>query len=140
MARRHIHETGDCRAVSGVLSRIGDKWSVLIVSRLGARPLRFNELKREIGGISQRMLTLTLRGLERDGLVTRTVYPTIPPRVDYALTALGRSLLVPVKALGDWALGNIERIEAARTAFDAAAASARPAGIEAAHEGKIARA
>ncbi|HEY2071524.1 MAG TPA: helix-turn-helix domain-containing protein [Rhizomicrobium sp.] len=114
------HETSDCRAVSGVLSRIGDKWSVLIVSRLGGQPMRFNELKRDIGGISQRMLTLTLRGLERDGLVTRTVFPTIPPRVDYALTPLGRSLLVPVSALGDWARANIARIEAARTAFDGA--------------------
>jgi DNA-binding HxlR family transcriptional regulator len=121
MKQGNIHETGDCKAVSGVLARIGDKWSVLIVSRLGARPLRFNELKREIGGISQRMLTLTLRGLERDGLVTRTVFPTIPPRVDYELTALGRSLLVPVKALGDWALANIAKIEVARIRFDGAA-------------------
>jgi DNA-binding HxlR family transcriptional regulator len=121
MKQGNIHETGDCKAVSGVLARIGDKWSVLIVSRLGARPMRFNELKREIGGISQRMLTLTLRGLERDGLVTRTVFPTIPPRVDYELTALGRSLLVPVKALGDWALANIAKIEVARARFDGAA-------------------
>jgi DNA-binding HxlR family transcriptional regulator len=118
MKQGHIHETGDCRAVSGVLARIGDKWSVLIVSRLGPRAMRFNELKREIGGISQRMLTLTLRGLERDGLVTRTIFPTIPPRVDYALTPLGRSLLEPVKGLGDWALKNIARIEAARQAYD----------------------
>jgi DNA-binding HxlR family transcriptional regulator len=132
-----MHDTGDCKAISGVLARIGDKWSVLIVSRLGARALRFNELKREIGGISQRMLTLTLRGLERDGLVTRTVYPTIPPRVDYDLTALGRSLLVPVSGLGDWALKNIGSIDAARQAFDrTAAASARPARVEAADEGK----
>ncbi|HEX4302239.1 MAG TPA: helix-turn-helix domain-containing protein [Rhizomicrobium sp.] len=118
MKQGNIHETGNCKAVSGVLARIGDKWSVLIVTRLGARPLRFNELKREIGGISQRMLTLTLRGLERDGLVTRTVFPTIPPRVDYELTALGRSLLEPVSALGDWALKNIGRIDAARVKFD----------------------
>ncbi len=118
MKQRNIHDTTDCKAVSGVLARIGDKWSVLIVSRLGARTMRFNELKRDVGGISQRMLTLTLRGLERDGLVTRTVFPTIPPRVDYALTALGRSLLEPVSALGDWALKNIGRIEAARTKFD----------------------
>ncbi|HXC56618.1 MAG TPA: helix-turn-helix domain-containing protein [Rhizomicrobium sp.] len=143
MKQGNIHETSDCKAVSGVLARIGDKWSVLIVSRLGARPLRFNELKREIGGISQRMLTLTLRGLERDGLVTRTVFATIPPRVDYELTALGRSLLEPVKALGDWALRNIARIEAARTRFDGAGlkaqktfaprppASARPGRVEA---------
>ncbi|MBI3678638.1 MAG: helix-turn-helix transcriptional regulator [Proteobacteria bacterium] len=112
------HRSEDCRAVSGVLARIGDKWSVLIVSRLGKNAMRFNELKREIGGISQRMLTLTLRGLERDGLITRTVYPTIPPRVDYALTALGRSLLVPVSALGDWARKNMRTIEDARAAFD----------------------
>src|SRR6201999_2320742 len=114
MTRRNPHVTEDCRAVSAVLQRIGDKWSVLIVSRLGARPMRFNEIKREIGGISQRMLTLTLRGLERDGLVTRTVFATIPPRVDYALTPLGRSLLVPVSALGAWALANIGKIDAAR--------------------------
>jgi DNA-binding HxlR family transcriptional regulator len=120
MKQGNIHETGDCKAVSGVLARIGDKWSVLIVTRLGARPLRFNEIKREIGGISQRMLTLTLRGLERDGLVTRTVFPTIPPRVDYELTPLGRSLLEPVKALGEWALKHIGKIETARNKFDAA--------------------
>ncbi|MBL6853379.1 MAG: helix-turn-helix transcriptional regulator [Alphaproteobacteria bacterium] len=119
MKRGNIHDTPGCKAVSGVLQRIGDKWSVLIVTRLGARPMRFNELKKEITGISQRMLTLTLRGLERDGLVTRTVFPTIPPRVDYELTALGRSLLAPVSALGDWALKNIGRIDAARTKFDA---------------------
>jgi DNA-binding HxlR family transcriptional regulator len=131
MKQGNIHETEDCRAVGGVLSRIGDKWSVLIVSRLGARPMRFNEMKREIGGISQRMLTLTLRGLERDGLVTRTVFATIPPRVDYALTPLGRSLLEPVQGLGDWARRNIARIEAARQAFDGASpkksAQAKPA-------------
>jgi len=122
MTRRNPHVTGDCRAIGGVLARIGDKWSVLIVSRLGTGPMRFNELKRNVGGISQRMLTLTLRGLERDGLITRTVYPTVPPRVDYELTALGRSLLVPVSALGDWALKNRVRIEEARAKFDRAAA------------------
>ena len=85
---------------------------------LGDGPLRFNELRRSIGGISQRMLTLTLRGLERDGLITRTVFPTIPPRVDYALTALGRDLLNPVSALGDWALRNQTKIARARERFD----------------------
>jgi len=125
MKQGNIHDTGDCRAISGVLARIGDKWSVLIVSRLGARPMRFNELKREIGGISQRMLTLTLRGLERDGLITRTMFPTIPQRVDYALTPLGRSLLEPVMGLSDWALKNIARIETARAKFDGVA-STRP--------------
>jgi DNA-binding HxlR family transcriptional regulator len=149
MKQGNIHETSNCKAVSGVLARIGDKWSVLIVSRLGERAMRFNEIKREIGGISQRMLTLTLRGLERDGLVTRTVFPTIPPRVDYALTALGRSLLVPVSALGDWALKNIETINGARAAFDAATvpkrpkigiASARPTRVESPDERKRLRA
>ena len=121
MKQSNIHDTGDCRAISGVLARIGDKWSVLIVSRLGTRSMRFNELKREIGGISQRMLTLTLRGLERDGLITRTMFATIPPRVDYALTPLGCSLLEPVMGLSAWALKNIARIEAARAKFDGVA-------------------
>ena len=81
-------------------------------------PMRFNELKRTIGGISQRMLTLTLRGLERDGLVTRTIFPTIPPRVDYELTDLGRGLAQPVQALGQWAFDHLPAIEGARTSFD----------------------
>src|ERR1043165_7267589 len=88
-----------CVAVREVLNRVGDKWSVLVITLLGARPQRFNELRRSIEGISQRMLTLTVRGLERDGLVTRTLFPTIPPRVEYALTPLGRTLLKPVRAL-----------------------------------------
>jgi len=119
MTRGHPHVTEECRAVSGVLARIGDKWSVLIVSRLGNGPMRFNELKRDIGGISQRMLTLTLRGLERDGLITRTVFPTVPPRVDYELTALGHSLLAPVSALAHWARKNRPRIEEAQGKFHA---------------------
>ena len=101
-----------------MLARVGDKWSVLVVTRLGPGPMRFNELRRSIGGISQRMLTLTLRGLERDGLVTRTVFPTIPPRVDYALTPLGRDLLNPVSALGEWATRNQTKIARAREQFD----------------------
>lgn len=115
-ASRHSPES--CRNVSEVLARVGDKWSVLIVMTLGDGPKRFNELKRSIGGVSQRMLTLTLRGLERDGLVTRTMFPTIPPRVDYALTDLGRSLAEPVKALGAWALDNRSAIAEARRRFD----------------------
>ena len=115
----HMHLPADCRAVSDVLARVGDKWSVLVVTRLGPGPMRFNEMRRSIGGISQRMLTLTLRGLERDGLVTRTVFATIPPRVDYDLTPLGSSLLTPVMALGDWALANIGTINDARRKFDA---------------------
>ena len=119
-------ESHDCRAVSGILSRIGDKWSVLIVQRLGEGPRRFNEIKRIIGGISQRMLTLTLRNLERDGLVSRTVTPTVPPRVDYALTDLGRDLLIPVSALGAWAIQHTPCIEAARARFDASEAAETP--------------
>jgi DNA-binding HxlR family transcriptional regulator len=119
---RYAHLPADCRAISDVLARVGDKWSVLVVTRLGAGSMRFNELRRSIGGISQRMLTLTLRGLERDGLVTRTVFPTIPPRVDYALTPLGRDLLDPVSALGEWATRNQAKIARAREKFDGAAA------------------
>jgi DNA-binding HxlR family transcriptional regulator len=118
----YTHLPADCRAISDVLARVGDKWSVLVVTRLGAGSMRFNELRRSIGGISQRMLTLTLRGLERDGLVTRTVFPTIPPRVDYALTPLGRDLLEPVSALGDWATRNQAKIARAREKFDGAVA------------------
>ncbi len=107
--------------VAPVLSRIGDKWTILVVMLLGDGPMRFNELRRRIGGISQRMLTLTVRGLERDGFVTRTVFPTIPPRVDYELTALGRSLQMPVQQLGIWTLQNISLIEEAQRRFDQAA-------------------
>jgi DNA-binding HxlR family transcriptional regulator len=107
-----------CRGVASVLSRVGDKWSVFVIMTLGDGPKRFNELKRIIDGISQRMLTLTLRGLERDGLVTRTVFPTIPPRVDYELTELGRGLADPVQALGKWAFAHLPEIEGARKKFD----------------------
>jgi DNA-binding HxlR family transcriptional regulator len=117
----NLHEPEDCRAVSEVLARVGDKWTVLVVSTLGDGPKRFNELRRALGSISQRMLTLTLRALERDGLVTRTVFPSIPPRVDYELTRLGRSLLEPVSALGAWARRNRPAISAARRCFDAGA-------------------
>ena len=106
--------------MSEVLSRVGDKWSVLVIMRLGRGKRRFSELKRMVDGVSQRMLTLTLRGLERDGLVTRTVTPTIPPRVDYELTPLGRDLLKPVAGLGDWAVKNRTSIQEARARFDAA--------------------
>jgi DNA-binding HxlR family transcriptional regulator len=110
---------GDCSKVSDILSRVGDKWSVLIIMMLSDGPKRFNALRRSISGISQRMLSLTLRGLERDGLVTRTVFPTVPPRVDYELTALGESLLVSVQALGAWAFEHQPAVAAAREAFDA---------------------
>jgi DNA-binding HxlR family transcriptional regulator len=115
----HRDET-TCQAVSDVLSRVGDKWTVLVVEHLSEGPMRFNELRRLIGNISQKMLTTTLRGLERDGLVTRTVYPTIPPRVDYELTELGRELRAPVHALAGWARTNIQRINDARARFDGA--------------------
>ena len=108
-----------CKPVSDVLQRVGDKWSVLVVMQLRSGPRRFSEVKRALPGISQRMLTLTLRGLERDGLVSRAVTPTIPPRVDYALTPLGCSLAGPVAALGLWAVANRPAIEASRAAFDA---------------------
>lgn len=108
-----------------VLSRVGDKWSVFVIAMLKSGPKRFSELRREIEGISQRMLTLTLRGLERDGLVTRTVTPSIPPRVDYALTPLGRTLLDPVIRLAIWAERNRGRIQEARDRFDQQSARGR---------------
>jgi DNA-binding HxlR family transcriptional regulator len=107
-----------CRTISTLLSRIGDKWTVLVVHTLADGPRRFNELRREIPSVSQRMLTLTLRNLERDGLVSRTVTPTIPPRVDYALTELGQSLQKPICGLATWAIDNVETIHAAQARFD----------------------
>ena len=108
-----------CRTISTLLSRIGDKWTALVVQTLGGGPKRFNELRREIPSVSQRMLTLTLRNLERDGLVTRTVTPTIPPRVDYELTELGRSLEKPICGLVTWAIENSDSIHGAQARFDA---------------------
>jgi DNA-binding HxlR family transcriptional regulator len=116
----NLHLTEECRRVSVILSRIGDKWTVLVVRHLGNGPKRFSEIKRAVGSISQKMLTTTLRGLERDGFISRTVFPTIPPRVDYELTPLGCELLVPVGALGEWAVKNAERVERAQRKFDAA--------------------
>ncbi len=118
MEPANTHVTGDCRIVAPLLARVGDKWSILIIRLLGGGPRRFNEIKRLVGGISQRMLTLTLRGLERDGLVSRTVFPTIPPRVDYALTDLGHSLWQPVEALGQWVVLHQETIRQAQERFD----------------------
>jgi DNA-binding HxlR family transcriptional regulator len=114
----NAHLESDCRGPASILARVGDKWSVFVIMLLGGGPRRFNEIKRMVGGISQRMLTLTLRGLERDGLVTRTVFPTIPPRVDYELTDLGRGLWTPVEALGMWAREHQVEIEDARARFD----------------------
>lgn len=118
MKPRHPLHSEECRPVSELLSRIGDKWSVLIVSLLGDGALRFSELRRRVDGISQKMLTATLRGLERDGFVTRTVFATTPPSVAYDLTELGRELLEPVKALAGWARQNQAKVEEARRRFD----------------------
>ena len=115
-----------CLAVREVLNRVGDKWSVLIVQLLADKPKRFSELRQAIEGISQRMLTLTLKGLERDGLVTRTVYPTVPPRVEYELTALGRTLRKPIQSLAKWAQENREQIQVARNRYDAKSSPAVP--------------
>lgn len=119
--------TGGC-PMREVLNRIGDTWSLLVVINLQEGPVRFNALRRSIEGISQRMLTVTLRSLERDGLVARTVKPTTPPEVDYALTDLGRSIAGPIDALGAWAHDNRDRMRAARIAFDAAANGANANG------------
>ena len=110
----------DCAAVRRLLDRIGDKWSLYIVGTLQEGPMRFNEIRRSVEGLSQRMLTLNLRGLERDGLVTRTVYPTKPPSVEYQLTSLGRTLLEPVNGLVAWVQKNQPGIEQAQERYDKA--------------------
>jgi DNA-binding HxlR family transcriptional regulator len=117
-ARFPDHESEDCRAAHSILARIGDKWSILIIVLLGNGPKRFNEIKRTVSGISQRMLTLTLRGLERDGLVIRTQFATIPPRVDYELSRLGRSLLEAVETLNSWARAHVKQVSRAQADFD----------------------
>lgn len=112
-------EGDDCGMVREILDLVGDKWTLYIIATLKDGPVRFNELRRRIDRISQRMLTINLRGLERDGLVKRTLFPTIPPRVEYELTEVGRTLLQPVMALVTWANGNQENIRSARARFDA---------------------
>ena len=102
-----------------LLDRIGDRWTVLIVGALDPGPQRFSALAARVGGISQKMLTQTLRSLERDGFVTRTVYPEVPPRVDYELTALGRSLLEPLRALEEWAVAHMSEVAGHADAYDA---------------------
>lgn len=113
----HARTEETCR-VREVLDRVGDKWSVQVVSELGSGPRRFSDLKRSVSGISQRMLTATLRGLERDGLVSRTVYPTVPPQVEYDLTPLGRTLLDTVWSLLNWALTHMDDMAEARREYD----------------------
>jgi len=108
-----------CRAVGNVLGRIGDKWSVLIIVLLADGPMRFNGLMREIGTVSQKMLTATLRGLERDGYISRTVTPSIPPKVEYALTTLGNDVRLPLQTIASWALAHHDEVERARAAYDA---------------------
>lgn len=132
MLQRHTEVTIDfredrcCPIARDVLTRVGDKWTVLTVVMLGSGPKRFSELKRSVTGISQRMLTLTLRALERDGIVTRSVFPTVPPRVDYALTPLGMTLLRTLKELHDWVSSNSDEITQARVDFDSRSAVQQP--------------
>ena len=116
-----VYPTPDgCMAIAETLSRIGDKWTVLVIASLSSgEPKRYSELRRKLEGISQRMLTLTLKGLEQDGLVTRTMYPTIPPRVDYELTPLGRKLVLPLQALYEWAVQHRPEMLSAREKFQA---------------------
>jgi DNA-binding HxlR family transcriptional regulator len=111
-------ETTPCNSVTEALARAGDKWTIQIVMQLEYESKRFSELRRSVNGISPKMLALTLRGLERDGFVSRKVYPTKPPSVDYSLTDLGREMVVPVRALGVWVVENLHRIELARHSFD----------------------
>ena len=107
-----------CHSVGDVLARVGDKWSILVIAMLSRGSMRFSELKRSLGSISQKVLTTTLRGLERDGYITRKVTPSIPPRVDYKLTELGTDVLIPVTALAMWAFSRRADVEAARSCFD----------------------
>jgi DNA-binding HxlR family transcriptional regulator len=108
------HPLSDCRRVGDILARVGDKWTILLLMALGDRRMRFGELNRAINGISQRMLTVTLRNLEHDGILIRTVYPTIPPRVEYELSDRGRSLKLALAPIGKWVVENRTDIEEAR--------------------------
>jgi DNA-binding HxlR family transcriptional regulator len=110
-------DTASCEHISRMLARISDKWTVLVVRTLGHGPRRFNALRREVGEISQKMMSSTLRDLEENGFVSRTVTPTTPPQVEYALTELGREFLKPVRALAEWVVANSSRIEVARAAY-----------------------
>jgi DNA-binding HxlR family transcriptional regulator len=113
----HHQETAACEHISRMLARISDKWTILVVRTLGRGPMRFNALRREVGEVSQKMLSSTLRDLEENGFVTRTVTPVVPPQVEYALTDMGRDFLKPVYGLADWVVKNSSRIEAARISY-----------------------
>jgi DNA-binding HxlR family transcriptional regulator len=126
MSHGSLHVTGNCLPATELFQLIGDKWTMVVVVSLSDGPMRFSELRRKIPGVSQRMLTLSLRTLERDGLISRTVTPTVPARVDYQLTSLGREFCVRILPLGMWAFENRPHIESARAAFDA---RAEPASI-----------
>jgi DNA-binding HxlR family transcriptional regulator len=121
------HNAAACGQISRMLARISDKWTLLVVRALGNGPRRFNALKRDVGEVSQKMLTATLRELEENGFVSRTVTPTMPPQVEYALTDLGRDLRHPVQALAEWVVENSGRMDAARAAYAAKLALEKPA-------------
>jgi len=122
-AAKPAHRAEECKPVADLLGRIGDKWTGIVLAALGTERVRFMELQRRVTGISQRMLTVTLRQLERDGLVHRTVHPTVPPRVEYQVSDLGQNLRNALEPVGQWAKSNLERIEEARRRFDDAADS-----------------
>lgn len=109
---------GDCRTIKRMMAYVGSKWAPMVLNNLAVSPLRFGQLMRALPGISQRMLTLTLREMERDGLVKRKVTPTVPPRVDYSITELGTELVEAIAGLGRWTLERADRIEAAQQVFD----------------------
>lgn len=121
MAKTNEHLPGDCRPIAHILSRVGDKWTILLLNVLGDTTMRFKDLHRAVPGISQRMLTVTLRNLERDGLIRRTVYPTIPPKVEYALSNRGRSLRCALVPIADWVTQNRDGIEQSQQQFDQSA-------------------
>jgi DNA-binding HxlR family transcriptional regulator len=120
MTKQLDHHSGDCRPVAHILARVGDKWTILLLRALNDKPMRFKELHRALPGISQRMLTVTVRNLERDGLIIRTVFPTIPPRVDYELSGLGQTLKGALEPIGQWVLDNRTIIEQSQAKFDLA--------------------
>ena len=118
MAKINEHLPGDCRPIAHILARVGDKWTILLLNVLGDNTMRFKDLHRAVPGISQRMLTVTVRNLERDGLIVRTIYPTIPPKVEYALSDRGRSLRCALVPVAEWVNQNRDGIEESQQRFD----------------------